>query len=73
MVPLILASVPSSMSVKTNPVQTIVPANRCPVGNSASAPALIPMVPVMVSAFGVIGVRASALPMRLEQPGDGGA
>ena len=64
-VPLILASVPSSMSVRTNPVQTMVPANKCPVGNSTSAPALMPIVPVMVSALGVIGVRASAVPIGL--------
>jgi hypothetical protein len=59
-VPLILASVPSSMSVRTKPVQTITPANRCPVGNRVSAPADMPMVPMTVSVFGVTGVRARA-------------
>ena len=40
----------------------MVPANRWPVGNSHSAPATIPHVPVMVIALGVTGVRASASP-----------
>ena len=40
----------------------MVPANRCPVGNSHSAPATMPDVPMIVIAFGVTGVRASASP-----------
>ena len=62
LVPFIRASTPSSMSARTKKVHTTVPANRCPVGNSHSAPATIPHVPVMVIAFGVTGVRASASP-----------
>ena len=61
-VPLMRASVPSSMSVSTKPVQTITPANRWPVGNSHRAPADMPMVPMIVSAFGVTGVLARAWP-----------
>ncbi len=60
--PWILASVPSSMSVTTKPVQTSVPAKRCPVGNKLSAPAVMPTVPMTVSMFGVTGVRARARP-----------
>ena len=59
-VPLTRARAPSSMSAITKNQQTIVPANRWPVGYSASAPADIPTVPVIVRALGVIGVRASA-------------
>ncbi len=62
MVPVIRASAPSSMSASTKNVQTIVPANRWPVGNSHSAPAVMPTVPVTVIAFGVTGVRASTCP-----------
>ena len=59
LLPLIRASVPSSMSVNTNTVHTITPASRCPVGNSASAPPDTPRVPTTVTMFGVTGVRAS--------------
>jgi hypothetical protein len=62
LVPFTRASAPSSMSASTKAVHTIVPANRWPVGNSHSAPATTPVVPVMVIAFGVTGVRASACP-----------
>ncbi len=61
-VPFTRASAPSSMSENTKIVHTTVPANRCPVGNRASALALTPTVPVTVMMFGVTGVRASASP-----------
>ncbi len=41
-------------------MHTMVPANRWPVGNSHSAPAAIPAVPMIVIALGVTGVRASS-------------
>ncbi len=58
--PWILASVPSSMSVITKAVHTTVPTKRWPVGNRLRAPTVIPIVPVTVSMLGVIGVCASA-------------
>jgi hypothetical protein len=48
------------MSASTNTVAMMAPQNRCPVGNSASAAAETPTVPMTVISFGVSGVRARA-------------
>ena len=44
----IRASVPSSKSVKTNAVITIVPAKRCPDENRKTDETVVPMAPKMV-------------------------
>jgi hypothetical protein len=62
LVPFIRASSPSSMSVNTKKVHIAAPGNSHPIGNSASALADTPTVPMTVSAFGVTGVRARASP-----------
>src|SRR5215470_7431700 len=58
--PLRRASWPSSMSVKTKNVAIAAPGKSQPMGNSASALADTPAVPITVIMFGVTGVRASA-------------
>src|ERR1700747_1468800 len=62
LVPFIRASTPSSMSRNTKIVQVKAPGNSSPRGNKASAPPATPTVPMTVTAFGVIGVRARTLP-----------
>jgi hypothetical protein len=62
LVPLILASTPSSMSSSTKIVQVKAPGNNSPIGNKPSAPPDTPTVPMTVTAFGVTGVFASASP-----------
>ena len=57
--PLILASWPSSMSVKTKHVAMKAPGNSSPIGSSQSEAAETPTVPATVIMFGVTGVRAS--------------
>src|SRR5215468_7588848 len=58
--PLRRASWPSSMSVKTKNLAIAAPGKSQPMGNSASALADTPAVPITVIMFGVTGVRASA-------------
>src|SRR6185312_7122142 len=62
LVPFSRASTPSSMSRNTKIVQVKAPGNSSPRGNKASAPPATPTVPMTVTAFGVIGVRARTLP-----------
>ena len=57
--PLILASWPSSMSVKTKTVAVKAPGKSSPIGNIDSAAADTPTVPATVIMLGVTGVRAS--------------
>src|SRR5580700_3804707 len=61
--PLILASWPSSMSVKTKHVAMNAPGNSSPIGSSQSEAAETPTVPATVIMFGVTGVRASPCTM----------
>jgi hypothetical protein len=56
--PFTLASAPSSKSASEKIVQNIAPASRWPVGKSIRELAETPIVPMIVSAFGVTGVRA---------------
>ena len=65
--PLIRASWPSSMSVKTKNVAVNAPGNSSPIGNSESAAADTPTVPATVIMFGVTGVRASACTIGLNR------
>src|SRR2546430_552422 len=62
LVPFSRASTPSSMSRNTKIVQVKAPGNSSPMGKRASAPPATPTVPMTVTAFGVIGVRARTLP-----------
>src|SRR5689334_17473856 len=62
LVPLIRASTPSSMSRNTKIVQVKAPGKSSPIGKRPSAPPATPTVPMTVTAFGVMGVRASTLP-----------
>ena len=50
------------MSRNTKIVQVNAPGNISPMGNRPSAAPATPTVPITVMAFGVIGVRTSALP-----------
>ncbi len=65
--PLMRASWPSSMSVKTKTVAVKAPGNSSPIGNIDSAAAETPTVPATVIMFGVTGVRASAWTMGLNR------
>jgi hypothetical protein len=63
LVPLIRASTPSSMSRSTKIVQVSAPGNSSPIGKRPSAPPATPTVPMIVIAFGVIGVWARTAPI----------
>ena len=53
------AMIPSTRSENTNAVMKSVPQNRCPRGNSTSAPRLTPSVPTTVTVSGLTPARRS--------------
>ena len=61
--PVIRATTPSSRSASTKTVMTTVPQEQLAAGiEEQSAEATVPTVPIVVTTFGLIPRRASALP-----------